>query len=303
MSIRLKKAMACAAACATAFVLAFAAPAGVFAQEVSEADLKAALEKYDGNEVLATVGDQTVTLADAAMVYTTLPPEVEGVPADQLLTGITEQLVTETALYQKALDEGLDESKEMQNRLAAIRRSALAEAYLAKQLAERISEESLREQYDTMTKDHDGPQEVSARHILVETEAEAKKIIEQLEKGDDFAKLAAEKSTGPSGPRGGDLGWFTKDAMVAPFAEAAFSMEEGEVSEPVKTRFGWHVIKVEGARKQPPPAYETLAPQMRQQASQGVAETIIKEIRAETEVEPSEEMPPAYLVRRPEMFK
>jgi len=295
MNYRLKGILALAAA--------FALPYGAFAQDVSEADMQAALEKYDGSEVLATVGDQKVTLADAAMIYTTLPPEVGQVPAGQLLSGITEQLVSETALYQRAMADGLAETREMQNRLAAIRRSALAEAYLTAQIEARITDESLRAQYDAMTKDFEGEQEVNARHILVKTEDEAKALVEALEGGEDFATLAAEKSTGPSGPNGGSLGWFTRDAMVAPFAEAAFSMEKGDVSAPVQTQFGWHVIKVEDMRTQQPPAFELMAPQMRQQASQGVAQEIIAEIRGETEVEEASEMPPAFLVRREEMYK
>jgi len=295
MNYRLKGILALAAA--------FALPYAAFAQDVSEADMQAALEKYDGSEVLATVGDQKVTLADAAMIYTTLPPEVGQVPAGQLLSGITEQLVSETALYQRAMADGLAETREMQNRLAAIRRSALAEAYLTAQIEARITDESLRAQYDAMTKDFEGEQEVNARHILVKTEDEAKALVEALEGGEDFATLAAEKSTGPSGPNGGSLGWFTRDAMVAPFAEAAFSMEKGDVSAPVQTQFGWHVIKVEDMRTQQPPAFELMAPQMRQQASQGVAQEIIAEIRGETEVEEASEMPPAFLVRREEMYK
>ena len=288
---------------ATALAIILALPMGAFAQEVPEAEMTAALEKYDGSEVLASVGDQSVTLADAAMIYTTLPPEVEGVPAEQLMQGITEQLISETALYQRALEEGLHESKEMQNRLAAIRRSALAEAYLTQQMEKRITDDSLREQYDEMTKDFAGAKEVNARHILVKTEDEAKALVAQLEKGEDFAKLAAEKSTGPSGPNGGSLGWFAKEAMVAPFAEAAFALEKGGISAPVQTQFGWHVIKVEDIRTQQPPPYETVAVQLREQASRGVAQGIIDEVRAEIDVEPAEDMPPAFLVRREEMFK
>ena len=288
---------------AAALAIALALPAAVFAQEVPEAEMKAALEKYDGTEVLATVGDETVTLADAAMIYTTLPPEVGQVPAGQLMEGITEQLVSETALYMKALDEGLDQTKEMKNRLAAIRRSALAEAYLTSELEKRISDEALREQYDAMTAGFEGEKEVNARHILVKTEAEAKALVERLKKGEDFAKLAAEESTGPSGPNGGSLGWFTKDAMVAPFAEAAFALEKGAISAPVQTQFGWHVIKVEDTRTQAPPPFEALLPQMRQQASQSVAQAIIAEVREGLEIEQTEEMPPAFLVRRPEMYE
>jgi len=288
---------------AVALAIALAMPAGAFAQDVPEADLKAALEKHDGSEVLATIGDQQVTLADAAMVYTSLPPEVEGVPADQILTGIVDQLVSETALYQKAIEEGLDDTAEMKNRLAAIRRSALAEAYLTRELDKRVTEDSLRARYAEMTGEFEGEKEVNARHILVKTEDEAKALVAALKDGADFATLAAEKSTGPSGPNGGSLGWFPKSAMVAPFAEAAFTMEKGAVSDPVQTQFGWHVIKVEDTRTKQPPPYEAVAPQMRQEASQGVAQAIIAEIREGATVETSEDMPPAFLVRRSEMFK
>lgn len=288
---------------AIALALAMTLPTGAFAQDVSEEELNAALEAYNGAEVLATVGEQKVTLADAAMIYTTLPAEVSNVPADQILSGITEQLISETALYERALADGLHESKEMQNRLAAIRRSALAEAYLTQQLDARITDDSLRARYDSMTAGFEGQKEVNARHILVKTEDEANALVAQLKGGEDFATLAAEKSTGPSGPNGGSLGWFTKDAMVAPFAEAAFSMEKGAISAPVQTQFGWHVIKVEDIRTQAPPPYDVLAPQLRQQASQGVAQEIIAEIRGEATVTEAEEMPPAFLVRREEMFK
>jgi peptidyl-prolyl cis-trans isomerase C len=288
---------------AIALALALSLPHVSGAQEVSEADLNAALEKYDGSETLATVGDQKVTLADAAMIYTTLPAEVGQVPADQLLEGITEQLISETALYEKALEEGLEDSKEMQNRLAAIRRSALAEAYLTQELEARVTEESLRARYDEMTAGFEGEKEVNARHILVKTEKEAQDIVKEIKDGADFAKLAAEKSTGPSGPNGGSLGWFAKDAMVAPFAEAAFTLKKGAVSQPVQTQFGWHVIKVEDTRTQQPPPFEAMAPQLRQQASQGVAQEIIAGVREEMKIETAEEMPPAFLVRQPQMFK
>src|ERR1700739_5083039 len=98
-----------------------------------------------------------------------------------------------------------------------------------------------------------GQEEVHARHILVEGEDEAKAIIEQLKGGADFAKLAKEKSKDPGAAEGGDLGYFTKDQMVPEFAEVAFKLDKGQVSEPVKTQFGWHIIKVEARRSAPPP--------------------------------------------------
>ncbi len=288
---------------AATLAIATAIPMFAIAQQVSEADLKAALSKHDGSEVLATVGKQKVTLADAAMIYTTLPPEVAQVPAEQLLSGITEQLVSETVLYEKALAAKLDQSKEMTYRLNAIRRSALAEAYLTIEMAKRITEDQLRAEYDEMIKEFGGEEEVNARHILVKTEDEAKALVQKIKDGADFAKLAAEESTGPSGPNGGDLGWFGQGQMVKPFADAAFALKKGEVSDPVKTDFGWHVIKLEDRREQAPPPFDIIEPQLRAKASQGMAQEIIAEARKEAKISIEETMPPAFLVRQSEMFK
>ncbi len=288
---------------AATLAIATALPMFALAQQVGETELNVALSQHDGSEVLATVGDQKVTLADAAMIYTTLPPEVAQVPADQLLSGITEQLVSETVLYEKALAAKLDQSKEMTYRLNAIRRSALAEAYLTAEMAKRITEEQLREEYDEMVKQFGGEEEVSARHILVKTEDEAKALVKALEGGTDFAKLAAEKSTGPSGANGGDLGWFGPGQMVKPFADAAFALKKGEVSAPVETQFGWHVIKLEDRRTQSPPPFDIIEPQLRAKASQGMAQEIIAEARKEAKISIEEKTPPAFLVRQNEMFK
>lgn len=292
---------------AIALALAATLPMMAIAQEQAkaptEAEIQAALAEHDGNEVLATVGKQKVTLADAAMIYTTLPPEVEGAEAEQLLEGITEQLVSETALYQRALEEGLDKNKEMTFRLEAIRRSALAEAYLTSKLDEAITEESLRKQYDALTADFDGAKEVNARHILVKTEDEAKALVKSLKDGADFAELAAEKSTGPSGANGGSLGWFSKDTMVAPFSEAAFALEKGGLSAPVETQFGWHVILVEDIRTQAPPPFETVEPNLRQRASQAAAQDIITKTRESMDIKIEEKTPPAFLIRRSEIYQ
>ncbi|MCL4144383.1 UNVERIFIED_CONTAM: hypothetical protein GTU68_067142 [Idotea baltica] len=154
-----------------------------------------------------------------------------------------------------------------------------------------------------MVKGFPEQEEVRARHILVEEEETAKEITEAL-RGDkgDFAELAKEKSTGPSGASGGDLGYFLKGDMVAPFAEAAFALEKGAVSDPVKTQFGWHVIKLEDRRMRKPPAFEELEGQLRQQLMQATAQQIIAEVKEATEVETKKETPPAFLIRRDEMY-
>ena len=272
-------------------------------QQVSEEELNAALEKFDGATVLATVGDTKVTLADAAMIYDTLPEEVSGVPAEQLLGGITEQLISETALYEKALEAGLRDTPTMKFRLAAMERSAMAEAYLTSELQKRVTDERMKALYDERVKALPTEEEVSARHILVETEDEAIAIAKEARDGGDFAALAAEKSTGPSGPSGGDLGYFLKGEMVEPFANQAFDMKPGDISDPVKTQFGWHVILVEDRRMRPPPPFEAVETQLRAEVSREVAQEIIDEVRGGVEIKVEEETPPAFLIREPSIYQ
>ena len=273
------------------------------AQSVDESELKDALSKNDGSEVLATVGKNKVTMGDAALTYSTLPEQMRSQPDTVMLKAITEQIASEYALMDKAVADGLEDSAEVKARLKAARRATLAEIYITTELGKRVTDEALKEGYETMIADFDAQEEVRARHILVDEEDDAKAITKALRGTDeDFAKLAAEKSTGPSGASGGDLGYFVKSAMVAPFAEAAFAMKPGEISDPVKTQFGWHVIKLEDRRMQEPPAFEELEPQLRQQLTQAAAQEIIAEVKEAANIENVEETPPAFLIRRQEMY-
>ena len=273
------------------------------AQSVGTSELNVALSQNDGSEVLATVGKNNVTIGDAALTFSTLPEQMRGQPDEKMLEAITEQLISEYALMDKALEAGLEESREVKARLDAARRATLAESYITAELARRVTDETLREAYDQMAAEFPKEEEVRARHILVEEEDDAKAITKSLRETDeDFAKVAAEKSTGPSGANGGDLGYFKKGDMVAPFAEAAFSMEAGDISDPVKTRFGWHVIKVEDRRMSSPPPFDEMEPQLRQQMTQSTAQAIIAEVKAAADVEKMEETPPAFLIRRDEMY-
>jgi len=273
------------------------------AQSVGESELKVALSQNDGSEVLATVGKNKVTLGDAALTFSTLPEQMRAQPDARMLEAITEQIASEYALMDKALEAGLEASPEVQARLKAARRATLAEMYITAELAKRVTDETLKEGYDKMTADFPEEVEVRARHILVDEEDDAKEIAKVLRGSDeDFAKLAAEKSTGPSGASGGDLGYFVKGDMVAPFADAAFALKPGEISDPVKTQFGWHVIKLEDRRTRKPPAFEELEPQLRQQLTQATAQEIIAEVKAEANIENAEETPPAFLIRRKEMY-
>jgi peptidyl-prolyl cis-trans isomerase C len=150
-----------------------------------------------------------------------------------------------------------------------------------------ITEAKLRQQYDQTVKSAPPHEEIHARHIVVATEDEAKQIIEQLKKGADFAKLAAEKTTDPSGKSsGGDLGYFTEADMVPEFSKMAFSLKPGEISPvPVHTQFGWHVIQVEDRRQSKPPSYEEVAPKIARDMAQALYADKVKGLAKDAKIE------------------
>jgi peptidyl-prolyl cis-trans isomerase C len=209
------------------------------------------------------------------------------VPAnDKERRQVIEELVGQELLAASAIEDGLDKDPELKIQLENLRRSLLAKRAMKKFNEEHpVSEALLKAQYQTLlarTNDN----QYKARHILVETEDEAKAIIAQLDQGADFATLAKEKSTGPSGSRGGDLGWFDLKTMVPAFAEAVKGMEKGSYSkEPVKTRFGWHVILLEDVRAVTPPSFEQVRPKLQQLMQQAVVREHVAELRSKAKVE------------------
>ena len=146
-----------------------------------------------------------------------------------------------------------------------------------------VSEEEIRAEYEEQIK-LAPPLQFKARHILVATQGEAIDLITQLDGGANFEELAKEKSTGPSGPNGGDLGWFSPDQMVAPFTAAVAALEDGShTSEPVQTNFGWHVILREDSRESQPPTFESVRDVINQQVQQKKLQTHIESLRSTTE--------------------
>ncbi len=176
---------------------------------------------------------------------------------------IVEELVNLQLLSELAEKEGLHKSEEIANVLQLQRNRILANSYMAELSKDiSVSDEEIQAEYDIQTAQMQS-QEYNASHILLENEEDAKAVIEELEGGADFAALAKEKSTGPSGPNGGELGWFNAETMVPEFADAVRAMEAGATSaSPVKTEFGWHVIKLNESRGTQVPALENVKPQI-----------------------------------------
>ncbi len=178
-------------------------------------------------------------------------------------TALDDLVVTELAI-QQAKKEGYDQREDVQQKIKEAAKKILLTAWTREKSENiKVSDDEIKAAYDKQMEGQ-SKDEYKARHILVKTEDEAKAIIKELADGADFEKLAKEKSTGPSGPNGGDLGWFKAQTMVPPFAKAVESMKKGEVSKaPVKTNFGWHVIKLEDKRAAKLPDLETLKPQLK----------------------------------------
>ncbi len=183
-------------------------------------------------------------------------------------------------------DAGLAADDRVKAFVAKAEEQAVRELYLEREIEARINDELIQEAYQVHLADNPPAEELHARHILVETEEEAREVIALLDGGADFAELAKERSTGPSGPKGGDLGYFTADQMVPEFSEAAAALEPGSYTkEPAKTQFGWHVIKLEDRRTAAPPPFEEIEQQLREQVARETLEIVLNDLRDGAEIE------------------
>jgi len=214
----------------------------------------AALAEDAAPQILVTVDGAPITERDVAMAAEGLRQELQQVPAQLRAAVLVDFLIDRELLATEARKGGVESKDGYKARIAYFTTQALRDAYVEEVLRPGIEDAAIQARYDEEVAKLPKVEEVRARHILVKTEEEAKAAAEEVRGGADFAEVAKARSTGPSAPKGGDLGYFTKDKMVPEFAEAAFALKIGEVSEPVETKFGWHVIKVEDRRtKQPPP--------------------------------------------------
>jgi peptidyl-prolyl cis-trans isomerase C len=198
---------------------------------------------------------------------------------------LVDELIQRELLIQDAVAKQLEKTPEFAEKISTIKKSLLSQAAIQKYLeANPVTDAELKAEYDkNMGK---SGEEYKARHILVKTEDEAKKVIAQLKKGKDFAELAKKESTGPSGPKGGDLGWFAAGQMVPPFSEAVKALKDkAYTTEPVKTQFGYHVILREEARAQTPPPFDTVKEQIRPMMQRQKMQTYLDSLRANAQVE------------------
>jgi len=230
--------------------------------------------------VVASVNGQPVYQSDVGLLYQSLPEQYKRMPIQMIFDQLVSAVIDRKLIAQAALKVGLDKDEMVVKRTRFYQEGVLQERYLAVKVEEQLSEENLREIYNKLAAEKTPEDEVHARHILVEKEETAKAVIKELEGGADFVELAKTKSTGPSGPRGGDLGFFQRKSMVPAFADAAFAMKVGTFSKvAVKTEFGWHIIKVEARRPGKNPSFEETVAEIRQAEGQKVSITLIEGLR------------------------
>ena len=247
----------------------------------------------DASTVLATVNGQDITLGHIIVAHSQLPEQYQALPDDVLLTGILEQLVQQEIVATSARD---DLSTALRLGLENEERAYVAALTLDEIAMEDISDEDLQAAYDAEFGEMEAVTEYNASHILVATQEEAQALVEELEGGADFAELAREHSTGPSGPNGGQLGWFTAGMMVPSFEEAVFELEVGEVSAPVETRFGWHVVILNDSREQAAPALEEVREQLEEGLRQSRVDAHIESLTAAAEIDrPELDIDPALI--------
>lgn len=203
--------------------------------------------------VLATVNGTEITLGHLIAMQMMLPQQYQDLPDNVLFDGLLEQLVQQEVLASVAAE---DITRRMELGLDNERRAYLAATLIDDIALAELPEEDVQAEYDAIYGSAGANTEYNAAHILVETEAEALEVLDALAEGADFAELAQERSIGPSGPNGGALGWFSAGMMVPSFEEAVFALSAGEVSPPVETQFGWHVVLLNETREQEAPGLE-----------------------------------------------
>jgi peptidyl-prolyl cis-trans isomerase C len=245
----------------------------------------APLARAEDDPVVAKVNGTEVRQSDIAMAEEDLGQNGAQMAPDQkrdyLITFYADMLLVAKAAEAKKLGD----TDDFKRKLAYARTKLLMEQLLQTEAKAAVTEEAMRKVYDEAIGQMKKEPEVHARHILVETEDEAKAVLAELKAGKDFAELAKAKSKDPGSQDGGDLGWFTRDQMVPEFSEVAFKLEKGQLSDPVKSQFGWHVIKVEDKREKQPPEYEKVKEQLEQYVVRKQQSELITKLRAEAKIE------------------
>jgi peptidyl-prolyl cis-trans isomerase C len=248
---------------------------------------------YSVRSALAEVDGVILTLGELIAIRRELPEQYQSLPDEVLFDGIIEQMIDQMLLAEAGRKAALDKRPAVAMNLLNQQRAILADAYLRSEVEARATPEAVEALYSERYTGAEPQQEVRAGHILVEAEEKAIELKAQLDGGADFAALAAEHGTDGTAQRGGDLGWFVRTDMVPEFADAAFAMEPGTISDPVKSAFGWHLIKLDEKRDRPAPALAEVQDALLGEVIQQAQVAIVAGLRAQSNiVMPEPPLPP-----------
>jgi peptidyl-prolyl cis-trans isomerase C len=245
----------------------------------------AALSK-DADPVVAKVEGEEIRLSEVADAFARVPLQYQKLPRATLYSAVLDNLINTKLAAAAARKQKLDQLPEVKEEVARIEAEILHRVYLNKAIDDQLTDDAVQKRYQDMAKNLQGEKQVHARQILVDSEAKAKDIINQLNRNADFAELARKYSSGPSAQNGGDVGDFTRGQMVKEFADAAFALNDGEYTKaPVKTEFGWHVIKVESHSSAPPPTFAELRPKIESDMAQEIGAKAMDNLRQTSKIE------------------
>jgi peptidyl-prolyl cis-trans isomerase C len=239
----------------------------------------------DANPVLAKVNGSEIRKSDVALAEEELGPSLAQMDAATKDENVLAFLIDMKIVSKAAEDKKVQDSDDFKRRIAFTRSRLLMDNLLASEGKAATTDDAMKKVYEEASKQITGEQEVHARHILVETEDQAKAVEDELKKGADFAELAKKKSKDPGASDGGDLGFFTKDQMVPEFSAVAFALEPGKVSDPVKTQFGWHVIKVEEKRNRKAPDFDQVKSQIETYVTRKAQADYVAKLREAAKIE------------------
>jgi peptidyl-prolyl cis-trans isomerase C len=235
--------------------------------------------------VLAKVNGSEIRQSDVALAEEELAPSLAQMDPATKRDNVLSFLIDLRIVAKAAEDKKLENTEDFKKRLAFTRSRLLMDNLLATEGKAATTDEAMKKVYEEASKQITGEQEVHARHILVESEDDAKAIKAELDKGADFAELAKKKSKDPGASDGGDLGFFTKDQMVPEFSAVAFTLEPGKISDPVKSQFGWHIIKVEEKRSRQAPAFDQVKGQIETYVTRKAQADYVAKLREAAKVE------------------
>jgi peptidyl-prolyl cis-trans isomerase C len=244
-----------------------------------------ALRAQDSDPVVARVNGFDIRQSDLALAEDEIGGNLPQMSPEQKREYLITYLGDVVLVAQAADQQKLGDRNDVRHRIEFERNKVLMETLLQKVGQAALTDEAMHKVYDDAVKQMAPEMEVHARHILVPTEDEAKAIEVELKKGGDFAALAKEKSKDPGAAEGGDLGYFTKDQMVPEFSEVAFKLDKGQISDPVHTQFGWHIIKVEDKRTKPTPTFDEVKSQLENYVTHRAQAELVSKLRSAANIE------------------